>query len=397
MFDVKKAREEINAKYAEAEKLIASYADRDPTADEKAKKEELFAEMKRMQSQIEDAETLAAYSFANKPQLVTKAEKSPEQKAVEAFESRKAEPANYSAEDFGRAATYFAAHGVLPNEYATITTTTGSGIYLPKNVEIPSLATQGNAIREAFAAVGAQIPRLPYTAAVSVPFPTLSAGSDVTENATSATANSNDWSVNITLTPYANQSGTQWISNLTLQAVGYDLVQELGPAMVESQEQRAEAKVVSAIVADSGISSITLGGATNAALTDAALAQLDGILPKKFDRQKVIFLGDEAYRTALGLRASTGVPILQRDPNNPQLVRYNGTPVVRCSNLDNFGSAKTVGFIVSLVGFKYRDHATPQLVRYIADPAHPDQTGMNFVDYHSHGYVTAALYKLVTP
>ena len=78
-------------------------------------------------------------------------------------------------------------------------------------------------------------------------------------------------------------------------------------------------------------------------------------------------------------------------------MRFNGTPVLRCSCLEPFGASKCVGVLISLLGFRLRDVSVPDyLSRYVSVPNRPAQTGFNYIAPHGYGYAPSAVAKLKT-
>jgi len=88
-------------------------------------------------------------------------------------------------------------------------------------------------------------------------------------------------------------------------------------------------------------------------------------------------------------------PVMIADAQNQSLKRIGGTPVIRCDYLEALTANKTVGLIISLVGFHLRD-AGQGIARYDQVPAKPNQVGVNLFGYHAYGYSVSAVAKLKT-
>jgi HK97 family phage major capsid protein len=245
------------------------------------------------------------------------------------------------------------------------------------------------------AAVGAIAVVTDGTAEMNIPVVTIGTGSDVSETATAGTDNT-PVPTAINLKPVVTQSGQAWVSNLELGSLDYDLLSEIAPGLEDAVEARLEQRAFAAVIADAGITQSVVTASTSG-LTYDNLVDLNRKLPRRFDRQKVIVLSDAAYALAEKLVGSDGHPILNRDPQNQQLLRFNGTPVIRSSFLESFGATKVVGIVVSFVGAKVRDAAQPKLIRHVDDKDKVDQTGVNLIKYTAFGYVPSAIATLKTP
>lgn len=298
--------------------------------------------------------------------------------------------------EFSSALSRWALTGEMDRKFATITTATQSGALLPKQIALPIVPTTANAFREALAVTGASPIVSNTTAEMTIPVMDASAGAEVNEDASSETENAPSLAGTITLNFKTYQSGTAWFSNRVLAANNFDLIPYVNTDLVYAKELGFEAAIAAAIIADVDITqTVTTSGVD--ALTYSNLGQLNRALPKKYDRNKAIVLSEEAYGAAERLVGSDGHPILLRDPQNQELLRFNGTPVLRCDELEDFGAGNVVGVVLSTMGFKIRDFNQLMLTRYTQNPAKPDQIGLNLVGYHRHGYTPTAMAKLVCP
>lgn len=393
---VTKLRNEFAALQSEADAVItAAETDaRELTADEKAANDKRFARMQTINATLAEKARFAKLAFdAGTVELPA----APKGKAE--FEASEGEQ-KFAAKDIDRdklnaAVSVWAASGDMARQFATITTSTQSGIFLPKQVVTPNVPSSANVFREAFTITGQRVMQTPSTAVINVPVLDAAAGGQVAENASSETENTPGLTESIILTPKTYQSGAVWFSNQQLQAVDYDLLGETVPAMEYSKELGLEDTIADAIVADAGITQVVTTSSTTG-FTYSNLVDLNRKLPKRYDRSKVIILSAEAYSAAEKLVGDDGHPVLNRDPQNQELLRFNGTPVLRSDYMEAFGAGKVVGIVVSMLGFKLRDCASPGISRYTL-PSKPNQTGLNLFSYHAYGYSVSAIAKLKTP
>jgi HK97 family phage major capsid protein len=399
MLDLKKLREDAQALYAAAQAHEEKYAADgagDPTPEEAQSQVDRLGQLEKLTQRIENQNRLAKYAFEGSPEAkgvkLELPRKSPDELAIEVEQQVK----TMDRQAFGKALTEWACSGVMPAEYAAITTATASGAFYPKQVGPAVNAVTGSALQEGMAAVGAVPVVTDSTADMNIPVVAMATGSDVTEGGTAGTDNT-PTPTPINLKPVPTQSGWVWLSSMELQSLDYDLESALLPSLEDAVEARLEKRAFDAIAADAGITQI-VATATTSGITYDNLVTLNRKLPRRFDRQKVIYLSDDAYALAEKLVGDDGHPILNRDPQNQQLLRFNGTPVIRTSNLQAFGTSKIVGVLVSFVGAKVRDAGgNPKLNRQTNDKDYVDQVGLNLIKYAAFGYVPAAVATLKTP
>jgi HK97 family phage major capsid protein len=275
-------------------------------------------------------------------------------------------------------------------KFATITTASQSGIFLPVEVVSPLVPAAINTFRAALAIYGLQPMTTPNTNQINIPVLSATSGGKVAETASSETENEPGLTESIVSKPAPYQSGSSWFSNTQLQANDFDLLTASVPAMVASKELALEADIVSTIIADAGVTQVVTTAGT-ATITFADLVALDNALPKRFQMQKVILLSASAYSAAEALTFASGPTVLTTDANGVK--RFQGTPVLRSDNFQSLATGHTIGIVVSLAGFHLRDAGQPGLERYSNIPSRPAQTGMNLIGNHSYGYAASAVAK----
>ncbi len=297
-------------------------------------------------------------------------------------------------QQFSRALSHWARTGDAGNRFATVTTVSGGGILLPRDVALPLEVRDANAFRVAIAAVGSQVIHTPGAQDLTLPILDQAAGSVVSETATVETSN-DPVPASIKLTAKMYQSGSAWFSNLALQALEYNLEASIIPELNHSREMALEGSIASAIIADAALASVLLP--TTTTVSYAAMLNLIRGVPRRFARQLAIVINSEVFGALEKLVDSTGRPIMNLDPANSEVLRFNGTPLIRSDFFETLGSSKTVGCVLSGLGFKLRDAGQPAVARYANVPNRPAQTGFNGFGAHGFGYSPTAVVKLKTP
>ncbi len=394
--DIKVLREEFARLHTEAQTFLdASKEQTDINPDQQVAQDARFARMDQIEKLLKDQEKLAGYKFENGAVEVTT--KSADQVAVEVHD-RKQFSKELDLVQFNRDAGVWAGTGTPSQTFATITSATQSGALMPKVVVDPIVATAANVFRQAHELTGVPVVSTPNTATISQPVVGISAGGKVAEDASSETENAPTFTESFSLTCETFQSGSAWFSGLELAANNYDLVGSILPELVYAKELGLESEITSDLIADSAITQIVrTSTVTVAGLTFPKMQELNRKLPKRYDMQKVIILGSEAFNAVEGQVDTVGQPImLSRDPQDQTLIRFNGTPVLRSDYFEAFGANKTIGVCISLRGFRLRDAAEQKLYRYDREKAKPDQIGLNLVSYHAAGWAPSCVVKLKT-
>jgi HK97 family phage major capsid protein len=399
--NISKLREEFSSLHTAATAVIekAVNESREVTAEEQAENAKRFDRMDKIKSVMDQSKRLAEYAF-NKSEVKLPAE--PEGKAVYEAEIKVSDRFKFDAKNtehremFGKAMTRWAATGEMENRFATITTATQSGLFLPVGVLTPFVGTATNAFREGYTAWGQQPVQTPGdTSEFTLPVVDATAGGQVAENASSETDGTPTLTDSIVSQCKTYQSGSVYYSNLQLSATKFDLLQSTVPALTYGKELGLESTIAAAIIADAGITQTT-ATATVTGFTFGNFTTLDNSLPKRYQVQKVLVLSQAAYAAAEGLTDTVGRPIMTPDAQNQSLRRILGTPVVRSDYFSAFGANNIVGAIFSLPGFHLRD-AGEGIIRYNQLPAKPNQTGINLFGYHAYGYAKKAVALLKCP
>lgn len=399
----KQLREEFGTLKTEADGVInlATTESRELTADEKTANERRFSRMTAIKAILDEDARFAKLALDGAPDAkgaIETPKDAPgrdEFKAGEGQGRQTVEAGKVDRAEFSKAMSAWANSGDMDRKFATITSATQSGALLPKEIGMPLVPTHANVFREALALHGMKPVSTSTTNAMTIPVLTASAGGAVAEDANGETENAPVLTGTIVLNVGTYQSGTAWFSNLSLHANDFDIVTYVEQDQVYALELGLEAAIAAGIIADAGVTQVVTSGTTTGFTYDD-LVDLNRKLPKRYDRTKVIFLGQAAYSAAEKMKGDDGHPILNRDPQNQELMRFNGTPVLRCDNFEGLTANKCIGAVVSVLGFKLRDVTPQRLERYTQNQAKPDQTGFNLFGYHGYGYDKSAVAKLKT-
>lgn len=403
---LEKLRDERNTTFTAAQTLIdlAAKEERELTDDERKENDTRFSRLESIDKQIDDHTKFAKLKLAS-GQADTGTE-IPGKREFDASEGRSGDPVDgdpsaVAAADrhkFNREVQRYLTtgeEGPMARRFATVTTTSQSGLFLPRLVGQPIAPPTLNAFRQAYALNGLTPLETPTTAAYSIPVLDANAGSILAENASTDSEN-NGASESINLSPKTFQSGSAWFSNQMIAANNFDIWSTMMPTLVQSKELALESAIAAALIADSGITQ-TVAAATVSGYTYANLADLEQRLPAKWNQQKAIILSADGFKAATKLVGSDGHPVLLNDPQNQNVARLFGTPVIRSDFLEAFGANKVIGVVISLLGFRLRDVTIQNLEKYAAIPTRPNQVGANLFAYHGYGWAPTAVAKLVCP
>jgi len=390
MEKIQALRDEFATLHKEAGEIIAKGTE--ATADEAKANETRFSRMDTIKSVLDADSKLAKYAFTTNTNVVKPVD-------VMNFADNaviKVHDAKFDRKEFGKNAMEWLKGRNYSEQFATQTSATQSGIYLPVEVAQPITPTAINSFRAGYAAWGLDVMQTPGTETLNIPVLDASAGGVVAENASSETENEPTLTKSIVSTVKTYQSGSEYFSNQVLNATSFDLISASLPTLYYSKELGLESAMTAAMIADGNITQ-TVATSTVSGFTFANLASLDNALPKKYNQLKVYVLSATAYAAAEGLSNSQGAPIMVPDPQNGNLKRIFGNPVFRNDYLQSLAANHIVGFCFSLMGFHLRDAGQPQVQRYTQVPAKPNQTGINWFAYHAYGYAPDAVAALVCP
>jgi HK97 family phage major capsid protein len=402
--NIKALREEYNTLVAEANAALESATPENFSAEQKTANDSRFARMESIKSILDTEKKLASFAIEN-----DKAVKAVEPEGYTFAENaaiKVAETHLFDAARRSEVINFWATKGQVPQKFATVTTATASGLLLPKQVGQPITPTVANVFRAAHVLAGVDVYRTPGTQEIDLPVLDPSAGGALAENAVASTIAATDqdnaptFAESIKLKPSGYHSGPVWYSNQQLAAVDFDLLGASIPTLEYNKELGFESTKIAVMKADGGITQTvtTPTGAGGLTLTYGNLVSLNRALPKRYDgTTKVIVLSKAAFIVAEALVNGQGTPVLVQDPQNGNLKRFNGTPVLYSDYLDAMGLTKFIGFVFSLTGARMRETTQDTIERYSSVPQRPGQQGFDYISYMDFGYAPSAVAKLMTP
>jgi HK97 family phage major capsid protein len=388
--DIAKFRETFAATKTEYQALLEKRVseNREYSADEKTAQDGRMAAMTRIQADIEEASKFAKLQL-EQGDVIAPREPAGKQEFQNSQNSKPTD-GKLSRDEFSRELNAWASSGERSRQFATITTGTGSGVLLPSSVIQPVSFQLQNRFRAAMAAYGLSAINTPTAEEIKIPIITSVGSGAVSESATSET-DSQTTVDGIVLRPSTFESGSAWISKLALASNAFNLLGYIEESLELAKEQNLETAIVDAIVADSGIDDET--NAIGSELTYQDLVNWNNSLPRRYDRLKAMIVSKSLFTLMEGMTDSVGRPVLVLDPQNGNLVRFNGTPVMW---VDNFGDDTygVSGAIFSLLGFKLRDVSQREIERYVQS-SKSGQVGINLLSYHAFGWDPNAVMKIM--
>ncbi len=394
--DFKTLREEFSSLHAEAATLIelAATEKRDLTGEEQEKNAKQFARLEQIQKTLDDTKRLAGLAF-NKGDATLPQDPAGRKE----FEDNQRRAFNYAdprtREEFHKSASQWFGSGSMAEQFASLTTATQSGIFLPSIVTTPIIASAPNVFREAYRLWGVPVVTTGTNGQFKYPVMDAAAGGVVTETASSENESPPSVAQSIVSTVKTYESGSVWFSDQDLQANDFDLLGATTPSLVYSKELGLESAITAAIVADAGITQ-NRQCTTATAITYADLVAWKNSLPKRYDRMKTFVLSSTAFAAAEGMVDSQNRPILLPDPQNNELMRLFGCPCLKSDYFETLAASHVIGIVFSLMGFHLRDAGQARIARYVDFPGRPSQTGADLFAFHAYGWAASAVSKLKT-
>ena len=255
----------------------------------------------------------------------------------------------------------------------TMTSTTGSGAYLPKEVLQPiSVRRLQNSFRAAIDAMGMKPMNVETTASFSLPIAddTASTGQAQSESASSGTQlDATDSSLLIAPTLWSSKQF--WYSNTLANSGAFDLMAFVLPMAQRRIDKSQESAWTTTVKAQANGKTV----AVNTGITFAELLDWEHSLLPAYRQDAVFIVSDALYRSIRGLVDANGRPILDTDPTGTFVGKVHGKPVIVNDYLDVFGVAKKLGCFISASAINIVDVMDARVVRYQQVPAQPDQIG----------------------
>lgn len=379
--------EEFASVKAEASTVIekAKSENRDLTGEEREANEKRFARLDSIKAMVADENRLAGaaieqYSAAVKSQLAGGMTGEPTAKADAAIVREM-----YGRKAHVKAIEDYIRFGTVPQnrEEFAITTSTGSGVLLPKDVApIVTIRRIFNPIFAALAAYGLKPLLTQGTETISIPLFDDSAvdGALTSEGATSETtgpgdpsaANGDGGVAGIQLAAKLFDSGVVWNSNTQLSAITYDLLGYLNPML----DKRIDHKQSVAWCAQVGTNATAYVGSSPTGITYADLVGWTHALKPEYRADGCFVINDGLLQAIETLVDTLGRPLYRQSIADNVPDTLMGYPVFVTDQFATPAANAKSGMFASAEALKVRVVENKRLVRYANIPTHPDQVGL---------------------
>lgn len=353
----------------------------DLSPDDAAKFDALHAEAEALTRNIERAQKIGNLETA-----ATASTKAPEQRIgredVNVPEQVQAAEQRTAFNEFCRSGELRASN--------TITTTTGSGAYVPKEVVgIESVAKLANSLKAAQAFYG--VPAIPINGKVVISVPVLNlTDGDALAGDTDGESMSTNTDASITLTAATYNSKCQWLDNGVITAQSYDAASSLVPVLRVACERGQEAAFYTASIMTAGMKAAALE-------TSSASVVSAGDLSALLFGLGAYAIGRCAYLVSMSMLAAmhsmadtTGRPVnkLTKDANG--VFYWDGVPVFPTTNLEAIADGKYVAAAINVDACRVAA-STAWVNRYTQNSARPNQTGFDYLQYAAFGVKSGAV------
>lgn len=406
-------REEFDALKTEAAELLkkAKTEKRDLTDEERADNEKRFSRMNELKRLNDDEQKLAeleAVKFADavNPEVRDDVVTDPSRQA---FSNKPAAQTRITVSEDRAAKDRYAKHvaavehyirtGEIRREEFAITTSTGSGVLVPKDVTPPTFIRRiFNPIYLALAAYGLQPMLTQGTETVSVPLFDDSAidGVITSEGSTNETTSPGDPSAangdagnpGIQLGAKLFDSGIVWNSNTQLSAITYDLLGFLEPMLNKRIDHKQAVAWFAQIMSESNV------GATTSSPTGVTYDDVNNFfysLPYAYRSDGCFFGSDGFYQSLSDLKDSLGRPIYRTSMRDGEPNTLFGKPAFTTDALQSVAAGHITAVFASAEALKVRIVENKRLVRYVNIPTHPDQVGLQQFVNADFGFIPAGV------
>lgn len=392
--DTKLLKEEFATLHTQAGALLtaAAEAKRELTPEEKEQNVQRFARMDAIKLQVDDAKRLAEYSIQNGD-----AELPADPIGKAEFEAERTGKVVFDKDQYKAAINYFARTGDMSKVAKfTITTSTGSGAYLPKEVIEPvTVRRLPNAIRALISFYGMTPISRTLTESISIPVndDTANVGQAQNQAATSGTAVDPDATGSLLLNPTLYSSKQQWLSNTTVNAVDFDVFSYMLPMLYRRLDKAQESAWVASLKTDATVGKTTVAPS---GMTYNEFTLWEHSLSAAYRTDAGFLLSDSAYQQVRSLVDNNNRPIMDLDPTNQFQATIHGKPVFITDYFDSVAADKVIGAFASAEALKVFDAGLKRIARYILQPAYPDQTGFELFANGDFGFVNAGVRLLKT-
>ena len=353
----------------------AATAKRDTTADEKASNELRYSRMEAIQATIAEQTRFAKLALDNGTAVMP---------VVPPGQPEFENNANFSKADgqldivaIRKAINHFARTGET-RQLFTVTSTTGSGAYLPTEVLQPiSVRRLQNSFRSLIESYGIVAMVVPNTANFSLPVADDTANVGQAQSEASTTGTELDPAdASLLIAPTLYSSKQFWYSNTMANSGAFDLLAFVLPMAQKRIDKIQETAWTNLVKAQTNGKTT----ASPAGITYSELLDWEHSLAPAYRADAGFIVSDALYRSLRGLVDGNARPILDLDPTNKFVGTIHGKPVIVNDYLDGFGAvSRKLGFFASASAVQIVDVADARVIRYVNVPAKVDQVGFEQV------------------
>lgn len=403
--NIAQLREEFSRVHGEAQSLIDGAIKDGKELDDAAKKanEARFARLDQIKTIIDQEQRLAGLAFSNgRTQTETEMPGCKETERAEGlrkafgrnpspYETRFAKAdGSWDETALRREVNQFARTGQASPELFTVSTGTGSGAYLPKDILGPVTVRRNyNAWRAAAVAYGGSVMELSEMASFSLPVAddTSNTGQSQSETATSGTSQ-DPTDASLSFTPRLYSSKQFWYSNTMVLGQSFDVMAFTQNMAVKRLEKIRESAWTTTITTNGTVGKTC---AAAGAITYAEIIAFEHSLNVAYRSDAAFVLSDNAYQIIRGITDSYGRPIFDEDPTNVFMGKIHGKPVLVCDYLSSMGANNLVGAFASADALKILDIQNSRLARYQNVPTNPDQIGFEWFENGDFNFIPNGL------
>jgi HK97 family phage major capsid protein len=391
-----KQLETLNKLIGDAQEIFSKAKDegRELSKEEIEKKNEFMARAKAMKETIEGEKELAALNFhqAVKAEALTQAKDSKAEKEQPKQADEKALFNRYLKT--GKVPAGLKVEG--DGEDFTITTSTASGVIVPRSVETPVIVRRmWNAILNACLSMGQPIVGMDSDSTETIVLPVVDdssvSGRDAAENETSDQTGDPDLTNTISLGATLNDSKTLWFSNTQLKSLPYDLASYLMPILDKRIELKQDSDWTTKLLVPQA-SGNTVTTASTTGITYAEFNAFYHKLAAQFRTDGVFIASDGFVQLMEGLTDDNHRPLFSNENSIEGAVgKLRGKPLFISNSLQAPGAGVVSAVFVSSSALYPRVCGNKRIAVYQNLPDHRDQVGYAEFVNSDFGVVSAAV------
>lgn len=291
---------------------------------------------------------------------------------------------------YKKALNTFAQTGQMRQEF-TVTSTTQSGAFLPKEVLNPiTVKRLQNAWRGVLDATGFKPIELSRMETISLPVAddTANVGQAQSESATAGTTQDADNTKSLTIAPTLYGSKQMFFSNTMILAQSFDVMAFVLPILQKRVDKVQESTWTTAIMATGTVGKTT---ASPTVITYAELMAWEHSLAAAYRTDACFVLSDTLYQALRGLVDSNNRPVMDLDPTNVFAAKIHNRPVLISDYFQTLAANHIMGAFVSGSALQIVDILNTRMARYAGLPQFPDQVGFELFHNGDQGFVPQGL------